>query len=146
MASAIYPKYKEALLTTGSANIGLTGANLIKAVLVDTGTYTYSAAHDFYNDLSGVATTGAGAGPAEVTINNVTVVDGRFETTDDTDTFTSVDSGASCEALVIFVDTGNVTTDRLVAYIDGFSVTPNGGNITVDWSDLGDGFDGIFQL
>jgi hypothetical protein len=38
--------------------------------------------------------------------------------------------------MVIFVDTGVASTSPLVAYIDGLSVTPNGGNIVVDWDDV----------
>lgn len=143
MAPAIYPKYKEAILS-GSANTSLTSGT-VKAVLVDTGTYTYSTSHEFRSSLSGVAQT-AGPADATITIDNKSVTNGLFETSDDTDTFSSVTAGNSCEALVIFIDTGNAATSRLVAFIDGLSITPNGGDITVDWSDVGDGFDGIFQL
>ena len=59
-------------------------------------------------------------------------------------TFTAV-SGASVEALVIYIDTGNTATSRLVAYIDtgvtGLPVTPNGGDISITWN-----ASGIFQL
>lgn len=44
MANAIYPKWKEALIT-GAANSALNGSGTtgVYAALVDTGTYTYSA-------------------------------------------------------------------------------------------------------
>ena len=51
MANAIYPKYKEALLN-GSANTNMSSGT-VKVALVDTGTYTYSATHEFLSSLSG---------------------------------------------------------------------------------------------
>lgn len=133
MANAVYPLYKQALLDD-SADIDLNDGT-VKVALIDTGTYTYSAAHDFYNDLSGVVGT-------PQTIANTTVTNGLFD--GDNVTFTAV-TGNSVEALVIYIDTGNVATSRLVAYIDtgvtGLPVTPNGGDISITWN-----ASGIFQL
>ena len=133
MANAIYPKYKEELLN-GGTNISLAGGT-VKAALVDTGTYTYSAAHQFLSSLSGVV------GTAQ-TLGTKTITNGLFDAADIT--YTAV-SGASVEALVIYIDTGVAGTSRLVAYIDtsgtGLPVTPNGGDITVTWN-----ASGIFQL
>lgn len=133
MANAIYPIYKQAILDALSDSDLNDGT--VKVALIDTGTYTYSAAHDFYNDLSGVVGT-------PQTINNTTVTTGLFD--GDNVTFTAV-SGNSVEALVIYIDTGNVATSRLVAYIDtgvtGLPVTPNGGDISITWHATG-----IFQL
>lgn len=133
MANAIYPKFKEALLDA-SANVDLNDGT-VKVALVDTGTYTYSAAHDFLDDLSGVV------GTAQ-TIANTTVTGGVFD--GDNVTFSAV-TGDSVEALVIYIDTGTPATSRLVAYIDtgqtGLPVTPNGGDITVSWN-----ASGIFAL
>jgi hypothetical protein len=129
MANAIYPKFKEALLDA-LADVDLNDLT-VKVALVDTDTYTYSAAHDFLDDLSGVV------GTAQ-TIGNTTVTGGVFD--GDNVTFTAV-SGAEVEALVIYIDTGNAATSRLVAYIDtgqtGLPVTPNGGDISVAWSSSG---------
>lgn len=133
MANAIYPLYKQALLG-GASNIDLDGGT-VKVALIDTGTYTYSTAHDFLNDVSGVV------GTAQ-TIANTTVTNGLFD--GDNVTFSAV-SGSSVEALIIYIDTGSSTTSRLVAYIDtgvtGLPVTPNGGDITITWN-----ASGIFQL
>lgn len=127
MASAIYPKFKEALLQ-GTYNLSTA---VVRAVLVDTGTYTYSSAHDFYNDLSGVVGSESGAFASK------TFTNGTFDAADIT--FTAV-TGSTAEAIVLFVDTGNVTTDALIAYLDsatGLPVTPNGGDITVTWNASG---------
>jgi hypothetical protein len=133
MANAIYPLYKQALLD-GDTNIDLNDLT-VKVALVDTGAYTYSAAHQFLSSLTGVV------GTAQ-TINTTTVTNGVFD--GDNVTYTAV-TGNSVEALVIYIDTGVAGTSRLVAYIDtgvtGLPVTPNGGDITVTWN-----ASGIFAL
>lgn len=134
MANAIYPEYKEFLLGA-SANVSLNVDDTTDGpfvALVDTGTYTYSTAHDFYNDLSGVVGT-------DQRIATPTIANGVFD--GDNVTFTAV-SGATVEALVIYRhNAGANTTWKLVAYIDtgqtGLPVTPNGGDITVTWSGSG---------
>lgn len=123
MANAIYPKYKEGILQS-AANTNLSSGT-VKIALVDTGTYTYSSAHQFASSLTGVQ------GTAQ-TLASKTFTNGTFDAADPT--FTAV-TGVSVEALVIYVDTGTAATSPLVAYIDtgqtGLPVTPNGGNITV---------------
>ena len=128
MASAIYPKFKEALL---QGDYDLSTA-VVRAVLVDTGTYTYSAAHDFYDDLSGVVGTESGA------FGSKTFTNGTFDAADIT--FTAV-TGSTAEAIVLFADTGNAATDAFICFIDsaasGLPVTPNGGDINVTWAGSG---------
>lgn len=131
MASAIYPKAKEQLLQAG---INMS-SGVIRAVLVDTGTYTYNAAHNAYDDLSGVVGTESGAFASKTFTNGV------FDAADIT--FSAV-TGNTAEAIVIFLDTGTASNDLLIAYIDsatGLPVTPNGGDITVAWN-----ASGIFSL
>lgn len=138
MANAIYPLYKQSLLA-GDSNADLdndTTTDGVYVALVDTGTYTYSTAHQYYSSLSGVVGT-------DQRITSPTVANGLFDGADVT--FTAV-SGNSVEALVIYrKNSGANTTWRLVAYIDtgvtGLAVTPNGGNITITWN-----ASGIFQL
>lgn len=134
MANAIYPKWKEAVIQ-GGANSSLGGT--VKAALVDTGTYTYSASHEFYSDLSGVVGT-------PQTLGSKTYTSGVFKA--GAVTYTAV-SGATVEAIVIYIDTGVAGTSRLVAFIDtgqtGLPVTPNGGDITYTPDS---GSNGIFAL
>jgi len=121
MASAIYPTFKAGILV-GTWNLSTA---VVRAVLIDTGTYTYNAAHDFYDDLSGVIGTESGA------LADKTFTNGAFDSGNIT--FTAP-TGATAEAIVLFVDTGNAATDALIAFIDtgtGLPVTPNGGDITV---------------
>jgi hypothetical protein len=138
MANAIYPLFKQSLLA-GDTNSDLdnnTTTDGVYVALIDTGTYTYSAAHQFYSSLSGIVGT-----PQRITSPTVTngVLDGGDVT------FTAV-SGNSVEALAIYrQNSGADTTWRLVAFIDtgvtGLPVTPNGGDITITWN-----ASGIFQL
>lgn len=140
MANALYPLYKQKILNPGT--LGTTSGDAvdltddtIKVALVDTGTYTYSAAHEFLTSLTGVV------GTAQ-TLGTKTVTSGVF--TAAAATFTAV-TGVSVEALVIYKDTGTAGTSSLIAYIDvvasGLPVTPNGGNITITWH-----ASGIFTL
>ena len=133
MANAIYPKYKKSLLD-GDANTALTGSGTtgLYAALIDTGTYTYSSAHQFYSDLSGVVGT-------DQEITTVTTTGGLID--GDNISHTAV-SGNSVEAIVLYrKNAGANTTWRLVAYIDtgvtGLPVTPNGGDIGTTWSASG---------
>ena len=137
MANAIYPKYKEALLNN-SADSALTGSGAtgLYVALVDTGTYTFSSAHQFYSSLSGIVGT-------DQEILTPTLVNGTVDGGDVT--FTAV-SGASVEALVLYrKNAGANTTWRLIAYIDtsvtGLPVTPNDSDITITWN-----ASGIFTL
>lgn len=140
MANALYPLYKQKILNPGT--LGTTSGtavdlsdDTIKVALVDTGTYTYSSAHEFYSSVSGVVGTPA-------TLSSKTVTNGVFDAADVT--FTAV-SGSSVEALIIYKDTGTTSTSSLIAYIDtvssGLPVTPNGGDITISWN-----ASGIFTL
>jgi len=134
MANALYPKWKEALLQA-SSNSALTGTGTsggVYVALVDTGTYTYSTAHQYHSDLSGIVGT-----PVEIS-SAKTYTGGVFDGVDIT--FTSV-SGSTVEALVLYINTGTSGTSRLVAYLDtgvtGLPVTPNGGNINITWDAAG---------
>jgi hypothetical protein len=128
MANAIYPKWREAVIQA-SANSSLGGT--VKAALVDTGTYTYSSAHEFLSSLSGRVGT-------DQTLGTKTYTNGTFDAANST--WTAV-SGATVEAIVLYIDTGVAGTSRLVAYLDtgytGLPVTPNGGDITVTWDAAG---------
>jgi len=138
MANAIYPKWKEALLqNSADSDLDGTGSTGVWAALIDTGTYTYSSAHEFYSSLSGVVGTDVEVGATKSYTN------GTFDGADVT--FSSV-SGATVEAIVLYrKNAGANTTWRLIAYLDtsftGLPVTPNGGNITVTWN-----ASGIFTL
>lgn len=104
MVTKLYPKGKEALL--GATNVS---SDDIKLTLLNTGTYTYSDAHDFYDDLSG--TLGSSANLSGKSITN-----GIFDASDTTVTATGT---ATCGAFVIWKDTATPGTSPLLLYFDG---------------------------
>jgi hypothetical protein len=127
VASAWYPKFKEAILTGAANSNPSTGT--VKAILVDTADEAYNAADQFLSDVTGagiVATSGA--------LTTKSFTNGIFDADDIT--FTAV-SGDQSEAIIIYIDTGTSTTSRLMLFIDtassGLPVTPNSGNINVTW-------------
>lgn len=138
MANALYTPYKQSLMASDT-NLSLnvdTATDGVYAALIDTGTYTFSAAHQFYSQLSGVVGT-------DQRITTPTITGGVFDGVDVT--FPSV-TGATAEAIVLYRrNSGANTTWRLIGFIDtgvtGLPVTPNGGNITVTWNATG-----IFSL
>jgi hypothetical protein len=124
MANALYPKAKEAFL---NADIDM-DADTITIALIDTAEYAYSESHQFRSDISNSAVI------SSTDLSNKTTTNGVFDADDAT--FTSV-TGANCEALIIFQNTGTQSTSRLIAYIDsatGLPILPNGGDITVAFS------------
>ncbi len=134
MANALYPIAKAGWLDLTS-NYDINDGT-VKVALIDLADYTYSAAHNFWDDAE------AAVVGTPQTIANTTVTAGLFD--GDNVTFSAV-SGDPVEALIIYVDTGSSATSPLIAYIDtgvtGLPVTPNGGDITITWN-----ASGIFQL
>jgi len=127
MAKALYNPYNEQLLSNATA-IDMDG-DTIKASLIDSADYTFSAAHDEYSgasrDVAAVAIVAESSALGSPTCTN-----GTFDTADFT--WSSV-TGDQSEAIILWDDT--VTNDRLIAFYDtsitGMPVTPNGGNINV---------------
>lgn len=119
--TTVYPKWIEAVIQA-SPNSSL-GGN-IKFLLIDTGAYTYSAAHDFLDDVA------AGSRIAvSPNVSGKTYTNGEFKCSPFT--FPTV-TGTSCEAILAYIDTGTEATSRLVFYStdqDGLPITPNGQDI-----------------
>lgn len=131
MANLYYPLWKQELLklNANSALNSAEGATGVYAALVDTGVYIYSAAHQFYSQLTGVVGT-------DQEILAKTQALGVFDGNDVT--FGAV-SGASIEAIVLYrKNAGASTTWQLIAYMDtgvsGLPVTPNSGSIVITWA------------
>lgn len=135
MANALYDLGREGFLAGDIA----WDSDDIRVILVDLADYTVNlATHDMLDDVAAgarVAVSGA--------FGSKTVAAGVADAADVT--FTAV-TGDPSEALIIYKHTGVESTSRLIAYIDtatGFPVTPNGGDISVTWSN---GADRIFKL
>ena len=127
MANKLYPKSKKQFLQAG---IDLASLN-VRAILIDAGAYTYNDAHDFLDDIP----SGARIAVSGNLSNKAFGDDGSFDSDDPS--FTAV-SGASIEAILLYVHTGTESTSRLIMYQDtgvtGLPLTPDGSDvqITVD--------------
>lgn len=135
MANALYDLGRESFLR-GEISWN---TDDIKCVLVDLADYTPDLATDqFLSDVPVAARVATSPNFA-----SKTTTDGVADAADAT--FTTV-TGDQSEALVIYQDTGVEGTSRLIAFIDtatGLPVTPNGGDITVQWDN---GSNKIFKL
>ena len=100
MANALYPLWKQELMQF-AANNNLS-AGTVKVALIDTGVYTYSAAHQFWSSASA-----ASVGTPQ-TLSGKTFTNGVFDSSTNP-TFTAV-TGNSVEALIIYIDTGTAGT------------------------------------
>jgi len=133
MANRLYDLGRESFL---KGEISWSGDN-IKAVLIDSASYTPDTAVDqFFDDISGVVATSGN-------LASKTTTDGIADAADVT--FSSV-TGNQSEFIVVYQDTGTPSTSRLIALVDtatGLPVTPNGGDITVQWDT---GANKIFKL
>lgn len=126
MANVLFDKARESFL---KGEISWSGDN-IKTILVDSQEYTpNTATHQFLSDIT--------AGGTVATSGNLaskTTVEGEADAADIT--FTAV-TGDISEYLIIYQDTTVAATSRLIALIDtagGLPVTPNGGDIQIQWS------------
>lgn len=135
MANALYDAGREAFL---DGTISWSSDN-IKVVLVDTADYTVNLATD--TALSDIAAAGRVATSGNLASKTVTA-----GVADAADVTLSAVTGDESEALVIYKDTGVESTSTLIAYIDtatNLPVTPNGGDITIQWDS---GANKIFKL
>jgi hypothetical protein len=139
MANQFYNSFRNGLLNLVQSIDFDDAGTTVKAALIDTGTYTFSAAHDFFDDITGVVGT-----PQAITAKTVGSLGvGIFDGNDVT--YTAV-TGASVEAILLYKDTGVASTSPLIGLIDqvtsGLPVTPNGGDITIVW----DNTNGILKV
>jgi hypothetical protein len=140
MANQLYTKAKQSLLG-GELNLS---SNVVTIALIDTDVYTFSASHQYRSSVPNTAVV------ATANLASKSITDGVFDAADAEFPFVT---GANCEALILYHNTGDAENDgdrqadsNLVAYIDtatGLPILPNGGNITVKFSD---GASKIFAL
>lgn len=135
MANAIYDKGRESFLMGDIA----WDTDDIRVILVDTTDYTVDLVnHDFLDDVLAAARVAVSS-----SLTSKTTAAGVADAADVV--FGSV-TGDVSEAVIVYQHTGVESTSRLIAYIDnavGLPVTPDGTDITVQWSS---GADKIFKL
>lgn len=128
MANTGYAKGREHIL---DGDISWTRDN-IRMMLIDTDNYT----PDFENDeyLSAVPSS---ARVASAALEGRTATSGVGDAADVT--FEAV-SGPTCEAVIVYLDTGSAGSSYLITYIDDSSnlpFTPAGGNVAMQISEAG---------
>lgn len=107
-------------------------AGTVKALLVDDG-YTYSAAHDFLDDV----VAGVRVGTAQTVTTSVTL---EALSATSSPTFTTVTNPSDVAGVWLYLDAGSDATRRLLAFYDrradttAVTFTPDGGNLTLTWS------------
>ncbi len=109
MANAVYPEFKAAC-ESGGANVNLL-TGVVKAVMLDMASYTYSSAHQFLSDVpSGarVSISGALTSKAVTAAGAFTSANTRFDAV----------TGPTVAAIALFIDTGSPTTSPLVCFKD----------------------------
>lgn len=130
MASVWYPSAIEAFME-GDLDILVDD---IRCFLVDTADYTFSNAHNFLDDV----TAGARVGTATALASITSTVSGNVWTFDAANTTLTSVTGDQSEAVVVYVHTGTDSTSHLLLYLElSSAVTPNGGDITLQWNASG---------
>lgn len=124
MANALATSYKKLTL---DADLDLL-VDTIKVVGLSSA-YTFSAAHDFLDDLTGIlGTSGA--------LTGKTTTGGVFDAADLTPAFTGISTDIA--RLWVFKDTGVAATSPLIYFMDtGFTHVNNGGNVNLTWNASG---------
>lgn len=135
MANILYDPGRQAFLE-GSIN-WLT--DTIKVQLLDTANYTVASTHQFLSQVSTAAWVGAA--------QTLTAKDATYGVAAAANVTVSALSGPTVEAILIYKEsTAGSSASPLVAYIDtasGLPVTPNGGDININWST---GVNKVFKL
>ena len=130
MSNAIYPSALNAFL---EGDLDLLSID-VRALLV-TGDYTYDAADDFLDDISGgdiIAVSGNLTGKTVGTPSG-----GVFDASDIT--ISSVGPDDPIRAVILYEHTGSDATSHLIAYLDTLSAgnpinfTPTGTDVTIIW-------------
>lgn len=135
MANSLYDKGRQKFL---EGDIDWVNDD-IKLTLIDTADYTVNLSTDEFLSIIPLAAIVA----TSANFSNKTTTDGVADADDVT--LTSV-TGDTCEAIVIYKDTGSSATSPLIAYIDiatGLPITPTGGDESVQWNN---GSSKIFKL
>lgn len=129
MASAFYNIGLEKFIAN-STPINLT-SDTIRVRPIRTSAYTFAATHSTMSSV-----TAATGGPGDVTLGTKALGTGTdggtFDAADAV--FTAWTAGAAIDGIVVFKFVTNDAGSTPIAYLDGFSVTPNGGDITFQWA------------
>ena len=132
MANAVYPNFRNVLLSPG-VNLA-TAAIKACCVTVTSGStnYTYSSAHANLSDVASGAIFVAG-----VALTSLAVSAQALTAASVVWPSVAISGAKKVDAIILYIDTGTASTSTLIGYIDtatGLPATPTGQNITLNWS------------
>lgn len=139
MANALYDLAREGFLDGTLTWAGTILVSLYRSSGGGAGPY-YTinlATHDFHNDIpdnGDCRPIGTGQGIGQAVTPTTPLSNGVADGSDVT--FTAVASGNAIQLIIAYKNVGTQATDPLIFAIDtatGLPVTPNGGDITVQW-------------
>lgn len=137
MANTVYAKFKENLLA-GNVNFSLSAA-VVKVWACNT--LTYDSTDVYISNTNISASSGVFKSTA---LTGKTFTNGTFDAADKTLTAVAASASSTITALVVYISNGGSASNPVVAFIDtgtGVPVTPNGGDIIIQWNGSG-----IFSL
>ena len=130
MASVWYPKAFD-LMAEGDLDLLVDD---LRVFLVDAADYTFANTHDFLDDVP----SGARVGTPTALASKTSAYSSNVWTFDAADTTLTSVTGDQSEAVIIYKHTGTDSTSPLVLYLElSSAVTPNGGNITLQYNASG---------
>ena len=140
MASKIYPLGIDKILSSALSLEAEASGNGMYAVLVK-GTYTFSTAHDFYDDIA--ASIVDSEDPIILTNPEVTTSTAvvKFDADDTGLTWSGVTDTDDVGGAVVYYNTGTAGTSPLIAFLDAADLTTNGSDVTLTFN-----ASGIFTL
>lgn len=125
MANAMFTNGKVLIL---SKQIDFSGGDTIKAALVNANYIPSLTTQKFLSEIAAYV-----LGTSQE-LSGKTVTGGAFDAADAT--WKTVAAGSTAKCVVIYKDTGVAGTSPLLVYIDsidGFPLTTNGGDVTIEW-------------
>ncbi|HND56493.1 MAG TPA: hypothetical protein PLV92_28940 [Pirellulaceae bacterium] len=104
----------------------------MRAVFVTSG-YAYNAAHDFLDDVAA----GNRVGTPQALASKTIIANGNSRALDAADTTWAGLTGSPVVAVILYVHNASEAAARLIAFIDGLSVAPDGSDVTLRWNAAG---------
>lgn len=132
MANAIYPAFRNAVLSPGVDLVTATVKAALVTVTSGSTNYTYSAAHQYFSDVAAGSILAAG-----VALSGKAVSAQAFTAASVVWPSVAINGAKKGDAIILYIDTGTPATSRLIGYIDtatGLPATPTGQDITLNWS------------
>ena len=130
MANALYPQGKAGIMRGDIVLL----TDTIKFVIVDLADYTYSSTHEFLADIP------SGARVAITSALSSKVIEDTAAFKSDNAIAATV-TGDEIEAIIMFKDTGDAATSRLILFQDtgvtGAPLTPDGSDIRISMNASG---------